>query len=148
MRRLIPLVVCAVLAACGGVPEREEPPAGAGAYAGPDRLSRNAGVIGLADGADEALDRGEPEQAASLLERALRIEPRNAGLWLRLARTRLALDDYDEAEQLARRAISLVPGHTELQARAWRLISEIRRARGDMIGGATAAQKARRLENG
>lgn len=145
-RRLVPALACVLLIGCESVPEREAE-SGAGGYVAPDRLSRNAGVNGLAEGAEEALATGEPEQAAALLERALRIEPRNAGLWIRLAHVRLELGDHEEAEQLAHRGISLAPGHHELQARAWYLVSEIRRARGDMLGGATAAQKARKLEN-
>lgn len=47
------------------------------------------------------------EQAAALLERALRIKPRNARLWHRLAKIRLQQGRYAMAESLAQKSNAL-----------------------------------------
>ncbi|MDP2128772.1 MAG: tetratricopeptide repeat protein, partial [Pseudohongiella sp.] len=55
---------------------------------------------------DEAMAAGDLERAAALSERALRISPRDAYLWYRLANIRYVQRQYSEAEGFARRALS------------------------------------------
>lgn len=68
----------------------------------------------------EAMAAGELDRAAALCERALRITPRDAGLWLRLASIRQRQGRNDEARGLVQRALSLAAGNAqlELQGRA------------------------------
>jgi len=68
------------------------------------------------------------ERAAALLERALRIEPRNAGLWYRLARVRLQQGRYGMAESLAEKSNALAKDDVELKRRNAELIEAARRS--------------------
>ncbi|VAX02477.1 hypothetical protein MNBD_GAMMA19-1376 [hydrothermal vent metagenome] len=70
------------------------------------------------------------ERAAALLERALRIEPRNAQLWHRLAKIRLQQGRYAMAESLAQKSNSLAKDDEALKRRNAELIEIARRAVG------------------
>ncbi len=70
------------------------------------------------------------ERAAALLERALRIEPRNAQLWHRLAKVRLQQGRYAMAESLAQKSNTLVKDDEALKRRNAELIEIARRAVG------------------
>lgn len=67
------------------------------------------------------------ERAAALLERALRIEPRNAFLWHRLAKIRLQQGRYGMAESLAEKSNALAGDNETLQQRNAELIDSARR---------------------
>lgn len=60
----------------------------------------------LMAGVDSAIAEGDLERAAALCERALRINPRDAQLWYRLASVRAQQGRANEAEGFARRALS------------------------------------------
>lgn len=66
------------------------------------------------------------EQAAALLERALRIEPRNARLWHRLAKIRLQQGRYAMAESLAQKSNALAKGDEVLKQHNAELIEAAR----------------------
>ncbi|NOX91995.1 MAG: tetratricopeptide repeat protein [Gammaproteobacteria bacterium] len=68
------------------------------------------------------------ERAAALLERALRIEPRNAQLWHRLAKVRLQQGRYGMAESLAQKSSALAKDDEALKRRNAELIEIARRA--------------------
>ena len=68
--------------------------------------------------------------AASSIERALRIEPSNPLLWIELGKVRQAEGNYSQAENMARKAVSMAVNAPRAQAAAWRLIAESYRARG------------------
>ncbi len=68
------------------------------------------------------------ERAAALLERALRIEPRNAQLWHRLAKIRLQQGRYGMAESLAQKSNTLAKDDEALKRRNAELIEIARRA--------------------
>jgi len=70
------------------------------------------------------------ERAAALLERALRIEPRNAQLWHRLAKVRLQQGRYAMAESLAQKSNTLAKDDEALKRRNTELIEIARRAVG------------------
>lgn len=67
------------------------------------------------------------EQAAELLERALRIEPRNAQLWHRLAKIRLQQGRYGMAESLAQKSNALAKDDETLKRLNAELIAAARR---------------------
>jgi len=66
------------------------------------------------------------ERAAALLERALRIEPRNAQLWHRLAQVRLQQGQYYLAESLAQKSNALAGDDIHLQEKNTRLLKQAR----------------------
>ena len=102
-------------------------------------------VLALLDTAERQANAGDLESAAASLERAIRIDPRNAVLWYHLATVRLSQGDAQAAEQLATKSTSLAPGNSVQQARNWQLIARARAAQNDVKGAAAAEQRAREL---
>lgn len=102
-------------------------------------------VVALLERADQQTRAGESDAAAASLERALRIEPRNAGLWSRLATIRLEQGQPEQAEQLALKSNSLSPHDAGLQARNWDTVARARWARNDGTGARAAEAKADEL---
>ncbi|ENB9664241.1 tetratricopeptide repeat protein [Pseudomonas putida] len=86
---------------------------------------------------------GDFNGAASSLERAQRIAPREPQVLYRLAQVRLSQGDAAQAEQLARRALTYANGRPSLQAELWNTIAQAREKQGDSAGAALARQKAR-----
>jgi predicted Zn-dependent protease len=80
--------------------------------------------------------------AASSLERALRIEPDNPLLWIELGKVRLAEGNYVQAENMARKAVSMSVNAPRAQSSAWRLIADSYRARGKNIEAQEAQARA------
>ena len=74
--------------------------------------------------------RGDLVSASSTLDRALRIEPNNALLWIELGRLRLAETDAHQAEVCSRKALALGSGNRIAQSQAGRLLAEALRAQG------------------
>ena len=68
--------------------------------------------------------------AASSIERALRIEPDNPLLWIELGKVRQAEGNYQQAENMGRKAASMAVNAPRAQASAWTLVAESLRARG------------------
>ena len=65
--------------------------------------------------AKEALASGHPGQAEMLLERALRIEPRNAQYWHLLAQSKYAQGDFGQTVQFCRKSESLAGNNSKLR---------------------------------
>lgn len=99
-------------------------------------------VVALLDNANRQAGSGNLDSAAAALERALRIEPRNASLWQRLADIRLRQKQPDQAESLALKSNTLAVGDAATQAGNWRIIAKARRSRGDAAGAAQAENRA------
>mgnify|MGYP000273024487 FL=1 len=78
-----------------------------------------------------------------LLERALRIQPRNPELLQSMAEVQLQLRDYDQAMGFASRSYDLGPRVGELCSRNWRTIGVAREYLDDARGAAEAEQYAR-----
>ena len=110
--------------------------------------ARTAAVRHLLASAEQASRDGDNDRAAGQLERALRIEPRNAVLWHNLAIVRYRQGNYAQAESLALRAESFSQGDTQLRLRNWRLIAAARQERGDIQGARAAREKAERIQSG
>lgn len=145
----------------GGAPVYGAPNGSPGAapYAAPTQPSAPTGIpSGSALAADEQLDGpvlallttaqqqqggGDLNGAASSLERAQRIAPREPQVLYRLAEVRLAQGDAAQAEQFARRGLSYSAGRPALQASLWELIAQARERQGDAAGAAQARQNAR-----
>jgi cytochrome c-type biogenesis protein CcmH/NrfG len=65
----------------------------------------------------------DPERAAALIERALRISPRDGRLWLKLATVRFEQRRYAESTALAQRAATYAGNDAELRNRCESLIA-------------------------
>lgn len=125
----------ALLSACAGIETAPTP------------VSNTNAVVAFVDSAHAALAAGRHEDAATALERALRIEPRNAALWHELARVRLSQGQYDQAGSLATKSNALAGANKPLRARNWRLLAEVRAQAGDRAGAEAAQAKADALAN-
>lgn len=100
-------------------------------------------VLALLTAAQQQQAGGDLNGAASSLERAQRIAPREPQVLYRLAEVRLAQGDATQAEQFARRGLSYAAGRPALQAGLWELIAQSRERMGDAAGAAQARQNAR-----
>ncbi|WP_085584297.1 MULTISPECIES: tetratricopeptide repeat protein [unclassified Pseudomonas] len=138
----------------------ESAPIGSGSYSMPSAPSGIPSASGSGGGlsADEQLDGpvlallttaqqqqagGDLNGASSSLERAQRVAPREPQVLYRLAQVRMAQGDAPQAEQFARRALTMANGRPDLQASLWELIAQAREKQGDASGAALARQKAR-----
>ncbi|WP_201178342.1 tetratricopeptide repeat protein [Pseudomonas sp. S31] len=99
-------------------------------------------VLALLTTAQQQQGGGDFNGAASSLERAQRIAPREPQVLFRLAQVRLSQGDAPQAEQLARRALTYANGRPDLQAELWNTIAQAREKQGDSAGAALARQKA------
>lgn len=102
-------------------------------------------VVALLQQAERQANDGDLESAAASLERAIRIDPRNAVLWYHLATVRLSQGEPAQAEQLASKSNSLAPGNYAQQSRNWLLIAQARRQLNNVSGAAAAERRAREL---
>jgi len=128
--------------------ETVPPPAPEPAPLPPAELAQegNQAVQNLLASAVDYVDTGELDKAGAALERALRIEPRNARLWYNLAQIRLNQQQFQQAESLAFKSNSLTDDPT-LQALNWgRVIAPARRAAGDDEGADAAEAQASVLQ--
>jgi len=97
---------------------------------------------GLARQAEQQRQQGDYAGAAATLERSLRIAPREAYLWNRLARVRMEQGLSAQAGQLAARSNDLAGSAGNIKQDNWRIIAESRRRSGDMAGASEAEQRA------
>lgn len=100
-------------------------------------------VLALLTTARQQQSGGDLNGAASSLERAQRIAPREPQVLYRLAQVRLEQGDAVQAEQLSRRALSYASGRPALQASLWEMIAQARERQGDAAGAAAARQRAK-----
>jgi len=137
------LAVAVLLGGCAALEHRAPVSDSVPAHA-PAPPMGSAAVASLVNGARTDAAAGRLVQAASSLERALRIEPRNPHLWQELARVRLMQGDYAQAESVAARSNSWAGADSRLRAENWRLIAQARAARGDAAGARAALEAAER----
>ena len=101
-------------------------------------------VLALLSEADRQLAAGQLDNVATTLERAIRIKPKSAELWHKMARVRLQQNQPGQAENLAKRSNVLAKGERDITRRNWALIAEARRLKGDQAGAAEAEARAAR----
>lgn len=94
-----------------------------------ESTSTSRTVLALLDQASKQQQTGSPEKAAATLERALRIEPKNARLWHRLAVIRFEQGQYSLAESLAAKSSTLAQGDWHLKEKNAELIQQVRQRR-------------------
>lgn len=106
----------------------------------------SAAVTSLMRQARSALSAGQPDQAAAVLERALRIEPRNYFVWSMLGQTYLAQGNYTQADSVARKSNALARGNVYAEVVNWRTIAAARQGLGDGMGAQAAHARVLELE--
>lgn len=106
------------------------------------QVDSTSAVESLLNDAKKYYEMKQFEQAAALLERALRIEPRNPILWHNLAGIRLAQADWKRAANLATKSNTLAGNNNdykELRLRNWVIVTRACEGMGDF----NCAQEAR-----
>lgn len=93
----------------------------------------NAAVVALLEAADRELDAGRPDDAVLIVERALRIEPRNPTIWLYLGLARFDQGNFAQAEALAAKSHSLAPADRSLRSRNVGLMASAQQAAGKPV---------------
>jgi len=94
---------------------------------------------GLLASARQSVQAGQFNRAEVTLERALRVEPRNARLWHEMAQVKYGQEDYGQAVQFCLKANSLAGRDSALIRQNWQLMSRAYAKMGDM----DKAQQAR-----
>ena len=103
---------------------------------------RNPAVEELMADASAAERAGEADRAAMLLERALRIQPRDPELLQHVAEIKLQQAEYEQALNFAVRSYDVGPKVGEICSRNWRTISLARERLQDHAGAADAERRA------
>ena len=103
----------------------------------------SAPVVALISEAERNITLGSLDIAAATVERAMRIEPRNGHIFIKLAEIRIKQGKAVMAEQLAEKTLSLSQGKNALKKRCWLLIAKARHLQGNQQGAAQAEQRAR-----
>jgi predicted Zn-dependent protease len=104
-------------------------------------------VVKLLNQARTATQQGQLQRAEALLERTVRIEPRNPTLWHYLAKLRLHQGRLQEAMGLAAKSNALAGNNRKLKADNWRIIAHARYQKGDVYGAKEAQAKADAITN-
>ncbi len=107
----------------------------------PQKKSSNV-VVALLSKADVSYQQGNLDASVATIERALRIEPRNALLLYKLASLRLQQGQPDLAENLAKKSELLAEGNAPLKKQNWLLIAKAREQMGNSSGAEAARKKA------
>ena len=102
----------------------------------------NPAVRELLAEAGSAETTGDYDRAAVLLERALRMQPRNPEILQQLAEVQLQKQDYEQALNFAVRSYDIGPRVGEICDRNWRTISVAREHLGDRNGSEQAELRA------
>lgn len=111
----------------------------------PDKRNKEADkqmelvIIALLDDADIFASKGQSEKAAATIERALRIKPKNALLWHRLAVVRLQQQQWQQAIAMARKSNALAANNNTLKSENWGVIATAY----DNLGNKQKANEAR-----
>lgn len=153
IRIILLSIVVLSLNACQAPPKEKE--SGWTSASGEVRPGPKTGkaVLALLAKAREASKRGELMTAESQLERALRIEPRNPTLWLYMAKLRYFSNKFNDAINLAKKALALSSGASSevnpdaLRADCWRVIAHAYMKQGDLRQAKIAEDKADSLSH-
>lgn len=100
-------------------------------------------TLALLRQSDRSAAAGDLATAVAYVERAIRLDPQDGNLWLRLARLQLEAGQPAAAEQLAHKALSLAGDRVAQQRDAWLLVADAREAQGDAGGAAEIRERWR-----
>lgn len=99
-------------------------------------------VNALVSAANQNSKAGDLDSAAASIERAIRIEPRNATLFYKLALLRLKQSKPHLAEDLAKKSALLASTDNTLKKNCWLLIAHAREVQQNFAGAKEAREKA------
>lgn len=99
-------------------------------------------VLALLSNAEQSRAQGDYRGAQGSLQRAQRIDPRDPEVYYSLALTHMELEDYELAEQVALKGVSVAQGNITQLKRLWKLLAKIRLRAGDPSGSQAASDKA------
>ncbi len=102
----------------------------------------SAAASALVSAANQNSQAGDLEAASASLERAIRIEPRNASLFYKLALLRLKQSKPILAEDLAKKSALLASTDNTLKKHCWLLIAHARELQKNFSGAKEAREKA------
>ena len=108
---------------------------------------QNPAVVQLTQDARHAESAGDLDQAVVLLERALRIHPRDPQIMQQIAEVQLQKKDYEQALNFAIRSYDIGPRVGEICARNWRTIGVAREYLDDSRGAREAERRAGQCMN-
>jgi hypothetical protein len=97
----------------------------------PAEHDARAPTLALLRQSERSSEDGDLPGAIAYVERAIRLNSRDAALWLRLARLQLAAQRPATAEQLAHKAIALAGSQEEEKRQGWLLVADALQAQGD-----------------
>ena len=106
---------------------------------------KNPAILTLLKQSRQSRASGNLPQAISHIERALRIEPRRADLWLELAGLHLEALNFENAEQVARKSLSFAQESVAHAKSAWYIIATALEATGDSAQAARIRQYVKTL---
>ncbi|MFH1215033.1 MAG: tetratricopeptide repeat protein [Pseudomonadota bacterium] len=109
-----------------------------------EKIERGA-AAGLLAEADRALGAGDFNRAELQMERALRVEPRNARVWHTMAQVRYGQGNYGQAVQFCLKSNSLAGQDRALKKRNWSLMAQAYSGLSDSAG---AEEARRRVQSG
>lgn len=133
-------LAAAFLAGCATSPEERAFPSSASP-------SNTKAVSTLVATARSDAAAGRLSNAAASMERAIRLEPRNARLWHELAMVRFKQGEFAQAEQMAMRSNALIERDASLRAQNWQLVAQSREARGDTAGARSAVELSKQIRH-
>lgn len=108
-----------------------------------DTFAPQSPAVGsLVMAANEESQGGNLDSAVSSIERAIRIEPRNATLYYKLALLRLQQSKPRLAEDIARKAALLAVNDTNLKKHSWLLVAKAREQQSNPEGAKKAKAEA------
>jgi tetratricopeptide (TPR) repeat protein len=102
--------------------------------------------LALLEDAKAKMESGNKASAGATLERALRLEPKNAMLWYRLGLLRWQQKNWQQAINLAKKSNSLAAGNYKLQSANWELIGQSNSSAGNKSAAKQAFDIAEELE--
>ena len=103
-------------------------------------------VVSLMRQAADARSQGQFDLAASQLERAQRIEPRNYFVWSALAKVYLDQQQFDQAISVAGKSSSLARGNLYVEVENWKTIARALQGKGDSLGAVQAQAHVDEIE--
>ncbi len=125
-----------------GVPKFESAPSVAEFKPAESTVAQSPAVTALVTAATQSTKTGDVESASAAIERAIRIEPRNAELLYKLAVLRLKQSKPVLAEELAKKAALLAGKDNILKKNSWLLIAHAKEMQNDNAGADEARNKA------
>jgi predicted Zn-dependent protease len=145
LARLALLLAAVTLVLPGCAVQQRGPVREAGSVQGEQKQEQKqeAGAAGtLLASARQSVQAGQFSRAEATLERALRVEPRNAGLWHEMAQVKFGQENYGQAVQFCLKSNSLAGRDSALVRKNWQLLARAYAKLGDMDKAEQARLKA------